>query len=284
MNCFQIIKTVLDEIYVEIPGHSNAERDESIKKGFTYLSNRYHNLLYDPLPVDYSQPAVRFAYIYKYVTSHANFVYQRIRQSPQLTALFEQQHVIVSCVGGGPGSDYLGILKYVMANPLKPSLKCYLFDREEKWNEAWSDVDSKVEKGLSVSTIFQRFDVTDPKDVGAYKKFIHQSDLFTLTYFMSEVHSQQHVCEPFFSSLMQNAKPGAMFLYLDNDNPHFYDWFDGLANANTLVTLAKESLSLRLPLDEQKEDLEPYLTKFETPKLTGKVAYRLCAKEKEMPF
>ncbi len=284
MNCFQIIKTVLDEIYTEIPGTSDNDRDESIKKGFTYLSERYNHLLYNPGPVDYGHPAIRFAYIYKYVTSHANFVHQRICLSPQLKTLFEQDHVVVSCVGGGPGSDYLGILKYIMANPQKPSLKCYLFDREEKWNEAWSDVDTKVEKSLSISTIFQRFDVTDPEDVGAYKKFIHQSDLFTLTYFMSEVHSQQAQCKPFFSKLMQDAKPGAMFLYLDNDNPNFYGWFDSLANANALITLDQQSLSLKLPFDEQKNDLEPYLTRFETPKLTAKVAYRLCVKEEEIPF
>lgn len=284
MNCFQIIKTVLDEIYAEIPGTTDNDRDESIKEGFTYLSNRYYHLLYNPGPVDYGQPAIRFAYIYKYVTSHANFVYQRISLSPQLTTLFEQERVVVSCVGGGPGSDYLGILKYIMASPLKPSLMCYLFDREEKWSEAWSDVDSKVEKGLATSTIFQRFDVTDPEDVGAHKKFIRQSDLFTLTYFMSEVYSQQVQSEPFFSKLMQEAKPGAMFMYLDNDNENFYGWFDSLANGNGLIVLQQGSLSLKLPFDEEKNDLEPYLAKFGSPKLSGKVAYRLCIKMEETPF
>jgi hypothetical protein len=279
MNCFQIIKTVLDEIYDEIPGSTNEERDASIRQALTYLSSRYRNLLDNPTPVDYSQPAVRFAYVYKYVTSHANFVSQKIGSAPQLRSLFEQNHVVVSCIGGGPGSDFLGILKYVMSNPQRPSLKCFLFDREEKWNEAWSDVDAKVDKSLSISTVFQRFDVTDPQEVGAHRKFIRQSDLFTLTYFMSEVHSQQALCAPFFTKLMLDAKSGAIFMYLDNDNPSFYGWFDGLARDNSLTTVDEKSLDLRLPFDEDKCDLEPYLTKFQPPKLTGKVAYRLSIKK-----
>jgi hypothetical protein len=192
--------------------------------------------------------------------------------------LFTNDNVVISCIGGGPGSDYLGIIKYVMSKPNRPSLKCYLFDREEEWSEAWSDVDRKVEKSLSISTIFQRFDVTSPQDVGAHRKFIRQSDLFTLTYFMSEVHSQQAQCAPFFSKLMQDAKSGSAFMYLDNDDSRFYGWFDELARNNSLTTVDQRSLDLRLPSDEDKNELEPYLTRFEAPKLTGKVAYRLSVK------
>jgi hypothetical protein len=111
MNCFQLVKTVLDEIYPQIPYENEADKDNEIKKRFTYLEEKYRYLLIKDMPVDYHDPITRFAYIYRYVTCHANIVYQVINGSPILAQMFDNERVNVTCIGGGPGSDFLGILK-----------------------------------------------------------------------------------------------------------------------------------------------------------------------------
>jgi hypothetical protein len=110
VNCFQIIKSVLDEAYSQIPGNEE-EKDSLIKAAIDYLSGEYKRLL-DGIQIDYSNPITRFAYIYKYVTSHANLVCTIIENSDELNMIFDQEKVNVACIGGGPGSDFLGILKY----------------------------------------------------------------------------------------------------------------------------------------------------------------------------
>ncbi|MEG4445611.1 hypothetical protein QUB47_26395 [Microcoleus sp. AT9_B5] len=54
MNCFQIIKSVLDEAYVQIPG-DEAEKDEVINDALEYLRGEYSQLSQE-CNIDYSDP------------------------------------------------------------------------------------------------------------------------------------------------------------------------------------------------------------------------------------
>lgn len=82
MNCFQIIKSVLDEAYDQIPG-DQAKKDEVINNKLKYLRGEYSQLLQE-CNINYSDPTTRFAYIYAYVTSHSNWVCDIIEQNPDL--------------------------------------------------------------------------------------------------------------------------------------------------------------------------------------------------------
>lgn len=278
MNCFQIVKTVLDEIYAEIPGVQDGIRDGHIRSALSYLRQKYAKLLTDDAPIDYANPVNRFAYVYSYVTCHANLVATRIAEARMLRRLFNQPKVNISCIGGGPGSDFLGILKFMMQASKEATVKCFLLDGEERWGESWVDVDNKVDPTFRISTHFQRMDVTDANSWNCTQKFVRQSDLFTLTYFMSEVHKQKSLAEPYFNNLIEQAKPGALFLYIDNNRPEFYDWFDHLVTQHGLEVLDTKSYVAQMPFDEEKRDLGIYYTKFGSPKLEADIAYRLCRK------
>ena len=54
MNCFQIIKSVLDEAYVQIPG-DQAEKDEVINDALEDLRGEY-SYLSQECNIDYSAP------------------------------------------------------------------------------------------------------------------------------------------------------------------------------------------------------------------------------------
>lgn len=286
MNCFQIVKTVLDEIYSEIPGENDSIRDVNICNALTYLRSRYAKLLTDSTPINYSDPVNRFAYVYSYVTCHANLVAQRINTETDFQTLFDKPKVNISCVGGGPGSDFLGILKYMMQFRKTADVKCYLLDREERWGESWSDVDRKVDSNFRMSTHFQPFDVTATDSWQRIQKYARQSDLFTLTYFMSEIHAVKAKSVLFFNELFRNANPNALFLYIDNDNPNFYGWFDDLIRDHNITVISSGCLDTRMPFDEQTVDLGDYYQRFGDPKLKAKIAYRLCKKchKEDIPF
>lgn len=277
MNCFQLVKSVLDELYARIPAANDEEKDRQILSTLRFLEEQYAKLARGT-SIDYTDITTRFAYIYKYVTSHANIVYQIIQESSQLAALFEQDKVNVTCVGGGPGSDFLGILKYVLLSGRKPFLRCTLFDGEVSWGECWNDVDEKLQAELRISTFCQLFDVTDRATWANNIKYLN-SDLFTLIYFMSEVDSRRTDAEPFFSNLFAKARQGALFLYVDNNNPQFYGWFDSLARKYSLEVLKSSEITMPIrDLSEEKRDLGEYWGKFSSPKLTGNIAFRVCRK------
>jgi hypothetical protein len=263
MNCFQLVKTVLDEIYEKIPLVEETEKDDAIKKELDSLGSKYAKLSSGEA-VDYANPVTRFAYIYRYVTSHANIVYDIIKSCPELTNLMASDKVTMTCIGGGPGSDLLGVLKYLITNQKAPFLKCFLYDKEENWGESWSDVDDKLESQLKISTFFQRFDVGDNSTWSHHSKYLN-SDIFTMIYFMSEVFKIKKQAEPFFQNFFAKAKTGSLFLYVDNNSKNFYGWFDELAKRNSLVTIKSNSEKIQISTDEEKRDLGSYCKKFTPP-------------------
>lgn len=278
MNCFQLIKTVLDEIYVQIPIADEEEKDAHIRDEMDSLRRQYKDLDDGP-QIDYRNPITRFAYIYKYVTAHANVVLRVIEQSPVLKALFDQERLTMTCLGGGPGTELLGALKYMLHAEKRPNLRCIVYDREQSWGESWSDVDDKLDVPFRISTVFQPFDVTIPDKWNLSTKYL-RSDLFTMVYFMSEVYALRFDAEPYFAHLFQQVREGALFLYIDNNYPTFTTWFDLLAARYNIDVLETTEMPVPMRFDEQKDDLGIYFDKLadENPKLRSNVAWRVCQK------
>lgn len=289
MNCFELMCDILEEEYAQIPG-TESERDAKISAALQRLSDHYTRVTLNG-PGDYKDRATRFAYIFCYTTAHANLVYQIIDGSDPLRKLFDQNEVEVACVGGGPGSDYLGILKHLMLRDKKPTIRCNLFDREQAWAESWSDVDQKVQAEIRSSTRFLAIDVTSQDSWEPHTKY-YRSDLFTLVYFLSEVVKFKTQATPYFTSLMQRAEPGAMFLFIDNNASDHYGWFDEMAKANGLVVLEANRDVVKMPGrshvgNEQTTSLGRFLNKFKkpepnkfwSPKLNSNIAYRIALKQ-----
>lgn len=275
MNCFQLIRAVLTEAYAAIPG-TDIVKDGLIAGHLKQLAADYRRLTVNGC-LDYSDPARRFAYVFRYTTSHANLVYQRICGSATLRTMFDRPRVHLACVGGGPGSDFLGVLKYCQRRGKTPDIKCVLLDRDPTWGESWSDVDDKVGSALKLSTVFNSLDVTKPDQWQTFTKH-HHADLFTLIYFVSEVYARRNEAQAYFESLFSNVKQGAVLLFVDNNDSRFVGWFDQLAATHGLQAVENGTEDSRMPLDEDKEDLEPYLTKFGPPKLKADIAWRVLQK------
>ncbi len=280
MKCFQIVKTVLDDLYCNIPSTSDEEKDEQIRNELRQLSSYYQRGIlennYDG--IDYSDPATRFAYVYTYVTAHANIVFELIQEYACLKSLFKRNNLTVSCIGGGPGSDILGILKFMERWQRLPSLHCSLYDREALWGEVWSDLSQKVDS-TNLNLYFQSLDVTATKAIQYSKLF--NAELFTMIYFMSEVYAKKDAAFPFFEKMFTKAKPGAIILFVDNGGSRFSSWFDQLASLYGFDCLEGEtSCDYCIEISEEKTYLEPYFSKLDPwrPKLTANISYRICRK------
>jgi hypothetical protein len=276
MTVFQIVKRVLDQEYEYLEG-SSAERDKAVLNALELLGKKYRTVLDSGGP-DLSDPTIRFAYIYRYSTAHANMAYEFIRSSEVLSKLFDQETLTISCVGGGPGSDLLGVLKYLFDKKKKPKIYFYLLDKEEAWGESWADVDQVVGRDLNSSTNFRPLDVCDREVWQKQRKFL-QADLFTFIYFFSELYSQKDDAEEFFDYLFDGTKKGARFLFIDFRDSNLTDWFDGLCNENRIEIVESGDQLFQTDYDEEKRDLADYYKKFDNPKIKASISYRVCQKK-----
>lgn len=276
MNFFQIVKLILDESFQLIPAKDDDERYKCIEAELEILRTSYANVVSGHC-IDYAKPVTRFAYIYKYVVSHASMVAEILGRSSTLSALFKKDSVDISCVGGGPGSDFLGVIKYCIKAGLSPALEVRILDKNPVWSESWSDIRKRVKGVIDISPSFSTFDVTD---AGSWKNYVKhlQADLFTFVYFMSEIYALKAKAEAYFDYLFSAAKSGAVFLFLDNRSRETYGWFDELAARHKLVVKFSREENLSLPMSEQCRDLGVFYTKLSNPKVTGKIAFRVAIK------
>jgi SAM-dependent methyltransferase len=286
MNCFELIKSVLDEAYHEIEGTEQG-KDESITSKIESLQQDYSSLLtQNRQPIDYRDPITRFAYIYKYVTSHANLVFSIMDKSENRLLirylLKDQDNFHVSCIGGGPGSDFLGILKFIMRSDIDVKLRFQICDREKTWAESWSDVDEKIDSNLRVSTSYIPVDVMNQNDWEQHKKH-YKADFFTMIYFFSELASNIDQAKPYFSSLLNAVKPGKTLLFIDNNNASFFEGFDQLILENNFEIISGNQETVCIPYEEDKSSLGEYFEKFGPPKIKANIAWRVAVKKSEDP-
>ncbi|MFL9897863.1 hypothetical protein PQR71_06770 [Paraburkholderia fungorum] len=287
MTLFELVKITLDELYKEAWKHYGLNTDAEIKARFAYLSGSYEQLN-DParVPINYRDPATRFAYVFRYVATHGDYVVQmlNIASATLKGPVFPSGTARVSCIGGGPGSDILAILKHLDDYKGRESvtkLVVYLLDKEQAWADTWTELDDKLNVGVQLNTNFQPLDVTDAASWSAQRKFL-ESDVFTLSYFVSEVHSLDStgLVTQFWQTLFQDAKPGALFFYDDNGTDLLNQYFDTQWQAAGLELIAADTNVRWTPrYTERANVLDDYKAKFSTwPKLQGYLSYRILRK------
>ncbi len=127
----------------------------------------------------------------------------------------------------------------------------------------------------------QPLDVTIPKSWAQQKRFL-QADLFTMSYFLSEVYAldSNGGVAGFFRDMFEKAKPGALFLYDDNGHHDFNNYFDSLFDwSRCELLISQTNVKLTPRYSEDKKNLGDYLDKFsQSPKLGSQVSYRVIRK------
>jgi hypothetical protein len=194
MTIFELVKLALDDLYAEAALTYGAKVDDQIRARIAYLSSSYGDLTNaGRKPVDYKNPATRFAYVFKYVAAHGDYLVQGLKRLRTKLGgnIFENESVRVSCVGGGPGSDIIGVLKYLDEHKQDEGVRkitCYLLDREQAWADTWTELDASLKMKIQLNANFQGLDVANSESWRYQRKFL-QADLFTMSYFVSEVYS-----------------------------------------------------------------------------------------------
>jgi hypothetical protein len=286
MTNFQLVQRALTELYKAARVEHGAATDNVITARIVQLAGRYRGLGTTSSPMDYSDPASRFGYLYMYVATHGDWVsslLQRVWSDVHET--LGKKVVRHSCIGGGPGSDILGVLKYLrFFGKGVQRLECYLLDCEPGWEGTWSSVEKWLGTSLKVDTTFQRVNVFKPATWKARNRFL-KADIFTFSFFVSEVMSldKDEKLAPFWKHVFSNAKNGAIFLYIDNGSSEFSEYFDRhwRGRDDIEILLLRDDVSIRTSSDEQKSDLGDFLSKFpRSPKLASDhVSYRVLRKK-----
>lgn len=277
MKCFDVVKQVLDATYSDIPG-DEAQRDAAISDALVTMSEDYKDLTKTGGP-NFSDPVVRFAYVFKYVTSHSHWIHEMIGMHPDAAALFGRDKIRMVAIGGGPGSDLVGVLKYMDCTGTPPALHCELVDGCLGWKSTWADLAFELEWSGPLHTDYVIHDVADPGTWVAPSN-IGKADLVTLSFFVSEIYSLGDAAKNYLRGMLSRLKPGTIVLFSDNHKYEFYNLLDQVAAAESLDVLKSGQGARRIyDWGEQKTIVGEYAEKFgQQPRLQGDLSWRILRK------
>jgi hypothetical protein len=271
---FQIVRRAFERVYAELP---EATRDAKIASALKTTSARYSNVFQLGGP-DFSDEYVRAAYLFRYVAAHGGMVTKIIAWCPALRELYEQDKVVVTSLGGGPGTDVLALARYAIDTKSAARFYFNLVDREGAWAATWADVDMILSDHFHSSRTF--FDVDVLVDANwKSKKIIFKANLISCSWFLSEISKHLDAALPFFSAMLEGAESGTKFLFVDFNHSHITKIIDDLASAYGLKVHFAHQWQFQVDPTEQKSELAEFIQRFDGgPKLGGQVMARLFEK------
>jgi Protein of unknown function (DUF3115). len=203
-----------------------AERLASLEASYAEL------LKVDRELIDYSDLATQTAYVFRYVIGHAEYICQLLTMARQDTGapLFETDELWVTSVGGGPGSELLGLVKYLaQAKTKEPEIKKIVYtvvDKENNWRHVIDLVIDAIETDIEIDVYYRTFDVTEEKIPDNVT--LKHEELVFMSFFISEVcrlpdakNVRKNV-----TAILDSMPSNSLLLYNDSRAYSFHSFFD----------------------------------------------------------
>jgi hypothetical protein len=186
---------IMDALIQETYNALNPEAFDSCRTltpGSNSCSSCFHGQFFNGNAISYDCEEKRKLYLLRYFTVHAAENYHAARQIPDeiVDAWFEKGEISILSLGGGPGSDLFGVLRFIeeeyqrrqYQNPFTVSI--IRLDIEEQWDSILDDVVSRFFGWLDDYQKIQ-LDVNDDFESLPRQEF----DLITASYLVSELTS-----------------------------------------------------------------------------------------------
>jgi hypothetical protein len=220
-----IIKSVLDQKSIPINDQDLIKNliIQEAKLTESYFNNEY---------IDYSKYYSQLIYIYKYVPCHADilrYIFENNRSSLNqylMKTHSDNDHIKVSILGCGPGTELLGLAKWIERKARKRiNLKIFLADQNQDWEiycqMLKKHIELKCDLKLNFLEInFNKIDIKNTIENGTGLGPIGEIDIFIISYMFSEICKDQIKLNSFQNLLYKiayNAKKGTKIIFIDRN-------------------------------------------------------------------
>jgi hypothetical protein len=222
--------------------------------------------------INYEDAFCRMAYLYMNVAVHASLLEEAFSCYPDIKQLIETKvrsgsDLQICILGGGPGSELLGIVRYVQALQIGRTahLDLVLVDQVKEWDESWhalkNGIDNQLKLGYgddrghwptSISRSFLPLDVTSEEDFAHFATRFSNTDLFLICYLVSELKSSTEEFEKVIALLIRRSSNDAMVLFIDRDEKQVREAVERIISNNEYLT----SLGVRQVRGRLEDKLE----------------------------
>ncbi|XP_038045245.1 uncharacterized protein LOC119719821 [Patiria miniata] len=258
-----VLTMVLDDLVDQVGGLSKIE---TVKMALRKISEMYKgglSIASTHCRSDWSDPANRCAYVFLYLMQHCHLVYFSLEQDTSriLNSWCNKSSLKVCSIGGGPGSDLVGLTTFLHKKGIfPPSLECRVLDLYPNWKVTWDKIHPCIPGNFRVT--YERCDVVRDADLTTpTRRFIRQADMLTFVKVFSTVSAffqEDPRRGDFVRSILRKIKQGCFVLYIDNEHDsdaHFEREFASPVGLGKVFEFRGE---LTLPLGEYSSTVEKY--------------------------
>ncbi|KAG8186765.1 hypothetical protein JTE90_010659 [Oedothorax gibbosus] len=191
---------------------------EALKNGSTFL--------------DYNNPPNRCAYLFKFAAVHTELTakyFQKLTNKKKiLDILKSKKHLRICSLGGGPGTDVVGIFKSMAIIPSlhKKVVQVTVLDICGGWRNSFKHVISRLKHGKVAGVPASFIDANNfnadliavdllktlPENI---RKIISSADIISMVKFVSAVAGIEGSIEA-LKAIANISKPGATIFFIDN--------------------------------------------------------------------
>jgi hypothetical protein len=213
------------------------------------------------------------------------------------------QQVVLSCLnsdwtlnicslGGGPGSELLGLAKYAerLANGKHLEVEFTIVDQFKEWDESWNCLKNNIELGfveqygrcrstwpVRISHSFLPLKLCDPAGLQHFPIRFAREDVFVLNFVVSEMRANPAPLREFVRLLSERTEDAAYFLFIDRQEPGIPFLVEKIIEDANLVVIDELEQDCVMDYDEQKTALGRWRSDLDRePKLQMKAFYRLA--------
>jgi hypothetical protein len=284
-TCFERTNLVLQELSNDAENQGIAKVDDLVRAQLASLTGKYSALNHaGRARIDYSSLPTQMAYVYRCAATHGDWLYKGLLNSGSLLkSLINGKPLKVACVGGGPGSDMLGVLKFLERQAISPTrCELVLLDYEKGWFEVWKRFCKTVPADRRPKVSFTKLDLAGGDPWTANLSFL-DADVFTFSFSLSEcwVFNGQGSVTNFVKMLAASMKKGALLVYNDNGGPSFTPNAELAISGNKDLRLISSFDDDRFLIsgDEQISAVANFKERFgQNPKMFGNVSHRVWQK------
>ncbi|XP_033631583.1 uncharacterized protein LOC117293390 [Asterias rubens] len=242
--CFrELLGKVFNDLLEQVPDPAPSLRLDSVKTSLRSISLLYRKGLCRPSQSErsnWNDAAKRCAYFFLYFTHHCYLVYVSLQQVRPVS--WKNKSMMKVCsIGGGPGSDLVGVTKFLRDANRFPSslLQCLVLDLFPNWKLTWDAIYPNLPDDFHVT--YKRCDLVRdtilPSDV---LSFIRDVDLLTLVKSYSAVSAFFRTApyrRELLRSILDELKHGCLVLFIDNEyeDDDFEEVFASSSDAFELV-------------------------------------------------
>jgi hypothetical protein len=273
---FQIVRDVLEENIAALTKRSGKSRKDIVEGIKAQAADCSAQWFSGDVPViNYQNPLCRLSYLYTVVPATANLIEDIFTNDDELHDHFkkvqkEQGTVSICAFGGGPGTELLGICKWVeTTKPKEPIfLEYLLLDRVNEWLDSWMALKKQVESRFQkyygkerqswpivVSGMFSAVDIKKPASLVNLGTIFDQ-DIYILSYLVSEIFANFEDFRNFAQQIADHSPKGSKFLFVDRKGQRWKDEIAKVAKqAGIKLSDFNDTQSSMDPKTEEVRDL-----------------------------